>query len=363
MLKIPDLINETELVDCAAKALKALISRVTTIKIVDYERDVFLRPGALANFVMNVSHRGEPYVLLVEIKRSGQPRHVRSAIWELLNYDRQTNDHHVPMLITPYFSSKSQTICKEAGVSYLDLYGNARLAFDSVYVERSIADKPKAEKRTLRSVFSPKAAQILSTLYLEPEREWRVAELAKTANVSLGHVSNVRKVLLEREWIAERNKGIALIDPDGLLDVWRENYRNPSADLTSGYTHLHGTSLIDRLRHVLSAKQDNGRAIGAFQTAAQWIAPFERETMHHFYADPVGARKLQNTLEFTPAVKGPNVIIHVTRDESVFQAVTKPTEGIFCTSALRTYLDLWNAGDRSREAADFLREKFLRWRR
>ena len=108
-------------------------------------------------------------------------------------------------------------------------------------------------------------------------------------------------------------------------------------------------------------KGTSGRAIGACQTAAQWIAPFERETTHHFYADPIGAGRLQDALDFAPAVKGPNVVIRVPRDESVFQVVAEPTKGIFCTGALRTYLDLWSVGERSREAADFLREKSLRW--
>ena len=359
MVKTLELVKEDDL--RSAEALKALLSHVPAIEIVDFEREVFLGPDIQADFVMNVRHGGEPYALLAEVKRSGQPLHVRSAIWQLLSYVRRNGDRHVPVLISPYFSPQSQAICEEAGVSYLDLCGNACLAFGSVYVERSVADKPKAETRALRSVFSPKAAQILSFMYLEPDREWRVTELAKTAHVSLGHVSNVRKALLEREWIAERRKGVALSDPDGLLDVWRENYRRPLGDSISGYTYLHGSSLTDRLRHVLSPEGDNGRVIGACQTAAQWIAPFERETTHHFYADPIGAGRLQDALDFTPAVKGPNVVIRVPRDESVFQVVAEPTKGIFCTSALRTYLDLWSVGERSREAADFLREKYLRW--
>ena len=78
--------------------------------------------------------------------------------------------------------------------------GNALLVFDGVYIERSVPSKPKPEARALRSIFTPKAAAILRALLREPNRPWRVIGLAASTNASLGHVSNVCKALLEREW-------------------------------------------------------------------------------------------------------------------------------------------------------------------
>ena len=57
--------------------------------------------------------------------------------------------------------------------------GNARLVFDGVYIERSVPTKPKSETRTLRSVFTPKAAAILRALLREPDRPWLVTDLAR----------------------------------------------------------------------------------------------------------------------------------------------------------------------------------------
>lgn len=347
----------------AASALKALLQRVPALDIANEEHEVYLGPDRGVDFIFDIYHNNANFKLIVEVKRNGQPRHVRSAIWQLLDFVRSNNERYIPILITPYLSPESQAICEDAGVSYLDLMGNTRLAFDAVYIERAVAEKPRAESRALRSIFSPKATQVLSLMFIEPNKEWRVTELAESAKVSLGHVSNVRKALLEREWAEERDGGVALTNPDGLLDVWRENYRRPLGRRVSGYTYLHGSSLTDRLRGVLSPEDNDGRAICAFQTAAQWIAPFERETMHTFYADEMGAERLERALELSNASKGQNVYIRIPRDEGVFRVVSEPAEGIFCTSPLQTYLDLWNAGERSREAAEFLREERLQWSR
>jgi hypothetical protein len=50
---------------------------------------------------------------------------------------------------------------QQAGVGFIDLVGNCRLVFDKVYIERRGFPKPKAERRPLRSLFSPKASRVL----------------------------------------------------------------------------------------------------------------------------------------------------------------------------------------------------------
>ena len=133
----------------------------------------------------------------------------------------------IPMLVSPYLSPESRAICTAHDVAYLDLVGNVRLAFDAVYIERAVADKPRSETRALRSIFTPKAAAILRVLMRDPDRAWRVAELAANANASYGHVSNVRRALLEREWLEVREAGAVIVQPEALMQTWRENYRRP----------------------------------------------------------------------------------------------------------------------------------------
>ena len=128
-------------------------------------------------------------------------------------------------------------------VAYLDLYGNAHLAFGPVYIERSVPDKPKSETRAQRSLFTPRAGAILRVLLGDPARAWRVTDLAEAANASLGHVSNVRKALLDREWVEIRDDGLVLVQPDALLkSLGARTTVNPPAIASADTRFSTGTS-------------------------------------------------------------------------------------------------------------------------
>ena len=266
------------------------------------------------------------------------------------------------MLVSPYLSPQSRAICRDHGVAYLDLVGNAYLAFDSVYIDRAVAEKPSTETRTLRSIFAPKASAILRVMLRSPNRAWRVTALAREANPSFGYVSNVRKALLNREWIEKRDAGVVLVQPDALLKTWRENYRRPQGHRVDEYTYLHGPQVGRRLMGELNAHQHRLRAIYSLHSAAQWLAPFGRDSTLTFYADEFGLQRLKEILNLRPVERGANVIARVPSDDTLFDDAAEPTPGVFCTSPVVTYLDLWKGSDRDREAAEHLAEEFFPWR-
>ncbi|MDE2674582.1 MAG: type IV toxin-antitoxin system AbiEi family antitoxin [Paracoccaceae bacterium] len=233
--------------------------------------------------------------------------------------------------------------------------------FDNVYIEKSTPTKPKAETRALKSLFSPKAGVILRVLLKNPSYAWRMTNLAAEARASLGHVSNVRKKLLDREWIEIRKEGIILIQPDSLLKSWRENYQQPSGEIFRGYTTLHGDQLINQLTGALGIEQESSLAILSSNSAAQWLAPYLRDFTQTFYANKFGADILEKKLDLKRTESGANVIIHILKDDCYFDGAIQPKPGIYCTDPILTYLDLWNGNDRSREAADFLAGKYFPW--
>lgn len=314
-------------------------------------------------------HGEHAYSLLIEVKSNGAPRFVRSAVYQLtgyLAYARQPAHatrarRLLPMLVSPYLSPQARSICKTHDVAYLDLVGNARLVFDDVYIDRAVPDTPKSETRVLRSIFMPKAASILRVLLRDPDRAWRVTDLARAANASLGHVSNVRRALLEREWAEKREDGLILAQPSALLRTWRENYRHPTGPRITGYTPFHGQQLSERLSRHLNSRPPQPRAVYSLNSAAQWLAPFARTGTHTFYADEPGARMLKDRLQVTHAAMGANVLLCIPNDDGLFQDAVQPAPHILCASPIVTYLDLWNATDRDREAADHLASKCLPW--
>ena len=358
-----------ELQTLALGAVCDLLKLLPSVQVesVEYERKVgraYEIDGRIG-----LSYPGGSYALVVEVEANGAPRFVRSGVYLLRSYVerlRQSGGANsgrrlIPMLVSPYLSPASRAICADHDVAYLDLAGNARLTFDTVYIERTVADKPRSETRALRSIFNPKGAAILRVLLRDPHRAWRVAALSAQANASYGHVSNVRKALLEREWLEVRDDGVVLSQPDELLQTWRENYRRPAGRSITGYTHLHGGQLEERLRGKLNPYAERPRAIYSLHAAARWLAPFMRSGTQTFYADQPGAEALKEVLELMPAARGANVVVHVLTDDTLFHDATEAAPNVFCANAVVTYLDLWNGNERDREAAEHLAGEFFPW--
>ncbi len=360
-------VNDLEIT--AVDAARDLLSHVPHLEATTLRLDQRLGSDHLIDGRIEFEHGGETYSLMIEVMSNGAPRFVRSAVYQLKGYlahahqsgKRGSGRRLIPMVVSPYLSPESRSICIDHGVAYLDLVGNANVAFDNVYIDRAVAGRPKSETRALKSIFTPKAAAILRVLIRDPARAWRVTDLAEAANASLGHVSNVRKALLAREWIEKRKNGIILVQPDVLLRTWREGYRQSAGRRFNGYTLFHGEQLNKQLPGILNPEPMHPRAILSSNSAAQWFAPFARGGTHSFYADESGAHMLKETLQLTQIEKGANVLVCIPKDESLFEDAVQPAPGIFCASPIVTYLDLWKGNDRDREAADHMALKCFPW--
>ena len=358
MLKPHESMNELE--NRAAGALRALIEQVPAIKL-EHIKVEPLDADRGVDILARILVADRPHVLVCEVKANGQPRHVRMALLQLRNYVAHFASEATPIFIAPYLSPEAQALCREYEVGFLDFEGNARLVFDGVFIDRLVSSKPPAEKRELRSLFKPKSAQVLRVMLRDPRRAWRVAELAAAAGVSLGHVSNVRSGLLDREWAQVSDQGLFLSEPDALLDAWRDAYEPPAGKRMGFYTTLHGSAFEEAARRILHAGSDKGRAIFASFSAAHWLTPYGRTGMQYFYADNAGFEQLKVQLKLSSPSKGENVVITVLKDDGLFLDTVEPAPGVVCTSPVQTYLDLAAAGERGREAAEHLRQERLRW--
>jgi len=346
----------------AADKLRELLKGIPVIKFKDAELEAPAGRGRTVDILAHATISGRRHSFVCEVKSIGQPRHVRMALPELRDSVARFGKAATPILIAPYLSPEAQALCREQEVGFLDLEGNARLVFDGVFIERLVASKPRAERREIKSLFKPRSALVLRVMLRAPERTWRVAELAEAAGVSFGHISNVRKALLAREWAQVAPEGMSLTKPDALLDAWRDAYEPPAGQRLGFYTTLHGGAFDEAARKTLCAGANDGQAIFASFSAAHWLAPYGRISTQYFYADDTGLKRLRDALNLSEAQKGENVVVALPKDAGIFRDTVEPARGIVCTSPVQTYLDLGVAGERGREAADHLRQEKLRWR-
>src|SRR5437762_9394230 len=169
-------------------------------------------------------------LVLVEVSSLGQPRQIRAAVTRLAEIRREVAAAY-PVAAAVYIGPQSARILKDNNLGYVDLSGNCYLAFDQVLIEKEGKRNLRPSTRPLRSLFAPRATRVVRVLLAEPQRAWRLEELAKAAQVSLGHSPNVLSRLKDLRWVErDREQRIHLGKPFDLLQAWCEPYTYRSHD-------------------------------------------------------------------------------------------------------------------------------------
>jgi hypothetical protein len=340
--------------------LRELLGRIPFLKVKSFQSmtKVF---ESQPDWLVEVEAGDRPWVLVVEGKQHGQPREVRNGLLQLQRFlDQTPGTPCYGVMVAPFLSAESARLCMEAKAGFADLAGNALLSFDQVFIELHAADNPFRVKRHLRSLFTAKAGRVLRVLLTPPLRAWKVTELEAAAGVSLGQVSNVRKLLLDREWAVAGDAGLRLSKPEELARAWQSSYEPRPRSREAAYTLLHGEALDAAIRAALAEAGKGEHAVLASYSAARWFAPYARQATQFFYADKPGAEILKRHLQLQPVSRGENVVVIEPREDDAFSGRVEAAPGIWCSGLVQTWLDLSVAGERGGEAAEhLLREKLL----
>jgi hypothetical protein len=307
-----------------------------------------------ADFRLKAKTPAGTSTLLVEVKTIGQPRIVRDAVNQLLRYQREVPDAY-GIIMAPYISAQAAEICLKDGFGFADLAGNCRISFDQVFISKEGKENTFSRKRDLRSLYSPKAERVLRQLFSSPIRSWKMQLLAEEAKVSLGQVANVKRLLLEREWIETGGDGFRLIVPDKLLAEWSENYDFDRNTVREYYSLLSAANLESMLTNYCA--QNNVRyALAGFSSAARFAPMVRYQRAMAYISGNIDEAARQ--LKLKSVASGANISLVVPYDDGVFSgAETK--DAVKVTSPLQTYLDLCRTKGRGEEAAEFLKEKVI----
>ncbi|MBW1744269.1 MAG: hypothetical protein JRJ47_12715 [Deltaproteobacteria bacterium] len=338
----------------AVKTMRASLSKIPFLTIEQIKKEPDSGAGKPDFLVKLALPEGERY-LVVEVKTSGQPRLAREAVNQLVRY-RDVYPNAYAVFMAPYISPRAAEICKKEDIGYIDLAGNCRLSFGQVYIEQEGNPNPLGEKRDLRSLYSPKAERVLRVLLNNEKRAWKMAELADEAKISLGQVSNVKKLLLDREWIQTDKRGLVLSEPEQLLREWSENYSFKKSTVRDYYS-------LGRVGEIESDLAESCRregykyALTAFSAAAM-VAPAVRYQRAMAYMAEI-QEDLMSELGLKRVTTGANLSLVIPYDEGVFYGV-REIDGIRMASPIQVYLDLRGFRGRGEEAAQVLLDQVIR---
>lgn len=263
------------------------------------------------------------------------------------------------LLVVPFMGEVGDRLCREAGVSWVDLSGNAYIRADKLFIH--VSGNPNEFKRVGRpsNVFAAKSSRITRYLLQHPKDSFLQAELADATGLDPGYTSKIVHRLEELRLISRNeNDEVKVRDPDLLLDAWSEKYdfsmhRIIKGTVASTNSRDLALSLQERLREYSGEYAATGLA------ASWFMDKFATHRIVTFYVENP-TRAMFSTLKFHEGEKGANVWLVVPKDEGVFQG-KKVVDGLMCVHPVQAYLDVLQHPERGPEAAESLRESLLLW--
>lgn len=336
----------------AAQKLRELFVRAT-----DWQEAGNVKAGMqTADLLVKFSMGEGRHTLALEVASLGQPREIRSAIARLTEIRRELPDAY-PVAVSPYISPQSATLLKRNGLGYLDLSGNCYLSFDSVLIEKEGKPNLRPSTRPLKALFAPRATRVVRVLLAEPQHVWRLEELAKTSEVSLGHAHNVVKRLEELSWVQRgEHQRIELSKAGDLLDAWVDSYSYRVNAIEAYFSPERVTrKLVADVARV--AQAEGRRHAFTLHSGAALVAPNVRMPAIHCYLDG-DPEPVVRALSLRPAEGDGNVYLMAPYDQGVFYApITK--SGVPVVSLPQLYADLYHYERRGREQAAHLRREAM----
>jgi hypothetical protein len=312
--------------------------------------------GQAVDFLVRFTMGSVEHALAIEMTSIGQPRQIREAMTKLAEFRRQVPEAY-PVAVAPYIGPQSATLLRREGFGYLDLSGNCSLSFDSVLIEKEGKPNLRPSTRPLKSLFAPRATRVVRVLLVDPEHPWRLEELAKTADVSLGHAHNVVKRLQDLSWVErDQQQRIQLAKPGELLDAWADAY---SSRVNATEVYFSPERVTRKLvGEVARAAHAAGRRYAfTVHAGAALVAPTVRMPAIHCYVEG-SPEPVAHALGLRPGEGEGNVHLMTPYDAGVFHApIVKGGVPVVCLPQL--YVDLFHHERRGREQAAYLRREAM----
>lgn len=319
-------------------------------------------PSGSVDMVISLRCKNETSRLLVEIK--GKRLYPKDALQVAEKLREQKG---VPMLAASSLSESSRSLLRENRTAYWDKSGSLYLDLPSaLYLIDKPGKTPPRQNRELKNPFKGSSAQVLHALLLEPQRSWKVTELADTAKVSPYTSHQVLDYLEKQLWVTKKGRGPQgvrlLSQPGKLLDAWAAN---------------HSLEVYQPLRfHQLAKspqaqKEQMGEFLGlqkapwavTLEHGAQALAPFVTQlpsVVTVIVPESIPWLAAAKDSGYREVHEGENLLLWMVKDQAPFLGC-RPINNLEIASPVQLYLDLFQWPRRGKEQAQNLRQKVLKF--
>ncbi len=313
--------------------------------------------GQTVDLVVKFRLGEQEHTLVVEVSSLGQPRQIRASVTKHSDVRRAVPGAY-PVAAAVYIGPQSARILKGNNLGYVDLSGNCSLAFENVLIEKEGKRNARASSRPLRSLFAPRATRVVRVLLADLGRAWRLEELARAAEVSLGHAHNVVKRLEQLAWVERgEDQRIRLAKPADLLESWSDSYTYRINEIASYVAPERVTRrFMGEVARVAAA--EGRRYAFTLNAGVSLVVPNLRVPVVHCYleGDPAPVAR---ALGLRPSAEADGTLHFLTPyDPGVFYgSLEKGGLKVVCLPQL--YADLLHDQRRGRDQAEHLRREAM----
>jgi len=260
------------------------------------------------------------------------------------------------LLIVTNLRADFLEVCRELGLSVVDLNGKALLQAPGLYVEtQPLPFRKFRPADTPREIFRGKSGRIVRLLLSDRNQLWRQTALAERVGVTPALVSRVVRYLINNT-IVERSpeREIRVVDHQRLVDMWIRDDANRQRFTIYRYKSL----LVDpvQLAHDIAEALKNNNTTFAF---TQWIAgwlrfPYTEPKIVSLYVNCLPQPGFLEAKGFVPVASQGDLWFLLPNNLDELQE-TQTIKGLPLVSDAQIVVDLQNTGLRGPDQANALR--------
>ena len=302
-----------------------------------------------------VGHAYHKFV--IEYKSTGSLASVVLAASQLRALSERFSEDIVPVLAVPFMSRSGREHCREVGINWLDLSGNARIAAPGLYVfVEGLKNKFRRSGRP-ETPFGPSGSRVARWLLMYPREPIRQRALASATGLSEGHVSRIVGKLIDLELVERVESGVQIEHPDRLLNAWTDEYRFDRHRVIEGHiSAVAGEGVVQQMIPIL---RNRGAKYAVTGLAAAWqLNHYAGYRLSTIYLEREPSEELLRRIGFRREPRGANSWLVIPNDEGVFQGAAD-ISGVRCVHPVQVYLDLKGHPERATEAAAEIRRNLF----
>ena len=307
---------------------------------------------------------------LVRFGRASEPvalavrRQANAATaWQLVRQAETGRDGNL-LVVAAATTAEAREILERHGVAMVDGLGNAHVDLPGLVLHtEGRRRRGDGSPHRVQARLAGKAGVAAQALLLDPERDWKVQDLAGEAGVSIGLAHRVLARLEEEGLVASEGAGPRrvrrVVAPTALLDLWAEENTDRGVRRARAYRLARDPrELASAVSAALDAAGVGHAVTGA--AAAALVAPFVTSVpVTEVWVDSVVS------LDGAVATAGAEVVdgganlalVQGSGDEPL--AFRRQDEGTWIVNPVRLFSDLRGDPRRGREQAERLRQEVI----